>query len=213
MKSTLRTREPLQERSRLTLDRILGAAEKMLEESTLEEASVATIVERAGASIGSFYARFPDKEALVEALLDRYHAHVGEMFDAFAGDRRWEAADLRMRVEALVRLVVKVCRQRRGLLRTRLVLSLGPQRRQTALQLESNTDLVAGMVAFLEPSLGEVQRRPAKSALRFALQMIDATVMSSVVLEDIEEPSYGKMSDARLVRELSAAVYSYLTSG
>ena len=71
-------RPPKQDRSRLTLDRIAGAALELMEEVGVEGATVAAIVKRAGASVGSFYARFPGKEDLVRYLQDRVWAEARE---------------------------------------------------------------------------------------------------------------------------------------
>ena len=63
---------PLQERSRKTLDALLRAAEAQLLEKSFSDVSVTNIVNEAGSSSGSFYARFPDKSALLHALHQRF---------------------------------------------------------------------------------------------------------------------------------------------
>ncbi len=62
---------PLQERSRETLDALLRAAEAQLLEKSFADVSVTSIVNGAGASWGSFYARFRDKSVLLHALHER----------------------------------------------------------------------------------------------------------------------------------------------
>src|SRR5262245_60009024 len=63
-----RTRLPRQARSTETYRRLLDAAEALLQRKSFDRVSVAEIAGRAGVTIGAFYARFPDKEALLEAL-------------------------------------------------------------------------------------------------------------------------------------------------
>jgi AcrR family transcriptional regulator len=63
---------PRQERSRQRRAAILDAAEGVIEKVGYEAATTEEISRRAGTSIGSLYRYFPNKEALVEALVERY---------------------------------------------------------------------------------------------------------------------------------------------
>ena len=53
---------PKQARSQQTLLRILDAAEALIQEKGLADASIPEIVRRAGSSVGGFYSRFRDNE-------------------------------------------------------------------------------------------------------------------------------------------------------
>ena len=64
-------RVPAQARSRATLNRLVEAAETVLEREGPDGLMVSTIVDEAGVSVGSFYGRFDGKEELV-----RYVAEV-----------------------------------------------------------------------------------------------------------------------------------------
>jgi AcrR family transcriptional regulator len=57
-----------QERSRKTRDALMTAAWKLLEAHPWQVISINEIVRAAGSSVGAFYSRFTDKEALLEAL-------------------------------------------------------------------------------------------------------------------------------------------------
>jgi AcrR family transcriptional regulator len=65
---------PRQRRSRETFERILTTVERLLEHHALDELSIDRICAEADVSQSSFFARFPSREALVEALADRYVA-------------------------------------------------------------------------------------------------------------------------------------------
>ncbi len=67
-----------QDRSRKTQDRILRATEKLLRREQFEAIPVRRIVEEAGTSIGSFYARFRDKHALLPVLYAEYEVQLQE---------------------------------------------------------------------------------------------------------------------------------------
>ena len=62
---------PKQTRSRRTLERIVQASLDILEREGPDGLTVQAIVERAGSSVGSFYARFGGKDDLLEYVGDR----------------------------------------------------------------------------------------------------------------------------------------------
>jgi AcrR family transcriptional regulator len=64
-------RRPLptkQDRSRKTRDALIAATWKLLQVHPWQTISINDIVKAAGSSVGAFYSRFADKEALLEAL-------------------------------------------------------------------------------------------------------------------------------------------------
>ena len=113
-----RVRPPRQARSRHTLDRMLAAAEQLLGERAWDRISVAEIVAAAGTSVGAFYARFDDKDALLDLLADRYRADMARFAEQLATAVR--AAPQRDREQALrnfIKSLVKAHRARRTVLR------------------------------------------------------------------------------------------------
>ena len=71
-------KSPQQDRSKITVDAILTATAQILTQEGYDTASTNRIAERAGVSIGSLYQYFPNKEALVAALVER---HANEMIE------------------------------------------------------------------------------------------------------------------------------------
>ena len=73
-------RAPVQARSRARVDAILDAADAVFLEMGYAAATTNHVAARAGTSIGSLYRFFPDKEAILVALAQRY----GERMRAIA---------------------------------------------------------------------------------------------------------------------------------
>jgi AcrR family transcriptional regulator len=72
-------KRPKQRRSRVTIDTIFEATIQVLLANGLDGVTTIQIADRAGVSIGSLYQYFPNKRALLAAVVKR---HVGEVADA-----------------------------------------------------------------------------------------------------------------------------------
>jgi len=69
-------KRPRQQRSKDTVDSILDATARLLKHAGFAGMTTNAVAEKAGVSIGSLYQYFPNKEALVSALIER---HCDEM--------------------------------------------------------------------------------------------------------------------------------------
>ena len=78
-----------QERSRATVDALIGATARILVKEGFDKASTNRIAEVAGVSVGSLYQYFPGKEALVAAVAERHRQEImqtvrGELAEVWA---------------------------------------------------------------------------------------------------------------------------------
>lgn len=87
---------PKQKRSREMVSRLLDATAATIAERGLDGTTTNHIAEQAGVSIGSLYQYFPDKEALVEALLTRMGEQAGLRFRQQAKKVDINKMDLRL---------------------------------------------------------------------------------------------------------------------
>jgi AcrR family transcriptional regulator len=202
-------RTPKQDRSRATLERILDATEALLDERGLDEITVSDIVGRAGSSVGSFYARFPGKDDLVDALMERYHQDVVRDLEKASADSDLKPLDLRAKARWFVEKVISTCRRRRGLLRLRLQLRLSGANR---LPDERGRDVrvVSVIRELFLPCFDEITRSDPGEALTFALRLVDGVSAFAVLMEEVSG-SYGGLSDEAAVEEVTHAFVSYLT--
>jgi len=76
-------RPPQQPRSRASLERVIAAGTKLLEEQGYEGFTLAKVSKRANVSIGSIYARVAKKEGLFLVIQDRFMSE-SERWPAFA---------------------------------------------------------------------------------------------------------------------------------
>lgn len=104
-----------QERSRETLERILAAAEDLLETREFDELTMADLARHAGCAVGTVYGRVPGKESLLLCLHERY-VDAG-MADSARMFERCRDAELDERVKSLCSLVVDFYGAHRGVTR------------------------------------------------------------------------------------------------
>ncbi len=106
---------PRQARGARRVAALLRAADAVLAEAGYEAATMCDIAARAGAAIGSLYQFFPGKDALVEALRDRYNLEFARVWRAL----RRDAAGLGPAAFAgrLIALVVEFARDHPAFLR------------------------------------------------------------------------------------------------
>jgi len=73
-------RIPIQERGEKRVAELLQAAAAIFAEVGFEAATMSDIAERAGASIGSLYQFFPNKEAVTQAVMNRNYQALKELW-------------------------------------------------------------------------------------------------------------------------------------
>lgn len=70
--STASSRRIRQKRSRKTYDALIATAFELLEHREFDEISIAELAQKAGYSVGAFYARFKSKDELFDAMLEQH---------------------------------------------------------------------------------------------------------------------------------------------
>lgn len=202
-------RPPRQARSRQTLDRLLAAAEGLLEEKGFEQATVAEIARRARSSVGSFYTRFPDKEALLQCFDERFFARGRESWDAFLADPRWRRASVADLVRELVRILVRKNRANRALLRALALYARGrpdPRFRERSHRL--NAYVLDRVRTLLLARRSDIRHANPALAIDLGLTMVASAVREIVLFQE----GYGlaPRTDDGLAAELARAWLAYL---
>jgi AcrR family transcriptional regulator len=201
-------RPPRQARSQETLDRLLDAAEALLEEKGFDDVGVAEIAQRAGSSVGSFYARFPDKAALLHALQERFADEGTATADDALDPARWQGAQIPEIVSAVVAFLVGIHRDRRGLLRALwLAQALRPEFRARATALSLHVSRRLG--ALLLERRAEIAHPDPARAVAFGFWQVLASLRCAV-LEPEEALAVRRVSERALPAELARACLAYL---
>lgn len=109
-------RPPQQERSQKTLERILDAAEELFLQKGFDRTGVAEVCSKAGSSVGAFYARFADKDALLNQVHERFCLQAIATTESVLDPARWDGVSLDDFLSASLRFLVSIFRERRELI-------------------------------------------------------------------------------------------------
>lgn len=201
--------QPQQKRSQRTQARLLDAAAEALQEKDFDRISIQEIATRAGVSVGAFYARFSDKEALRECLIDRYLENIVASSAKLSDDSSTRDLDLSQRARAFITLVIRGCRERRGLMRMRYLHKITNDSADLP-QRPRERQMVKNIEQFFEPSLAEIDHPDPGTALTFALRLVDTMASHAILLDQEIGSSYGSIGDQELIDELARAFLAYL---
>jgi AcrR family transcriptional regulator len=199
---------PQQARSQETLDRILAAAEALVAEKGFEDTPVSEIVRRAGSSVGAFYARFDDKDALLHALAVRFVDQAMATADAALDPTRWQGAQASEILHAVVRFLVSIYREQSGIIRAFVMRNrTDPEfrARQDRLSLYVSTRVSELLLA----RASEIRHPDPERAVRFGLMLV-FSALEDVMLFGEMRSSTLTLSDDEFACELARAYLAYL---
>ncbi len=201
-------RPPRQARSQATLDRILDAAAALTEEKSFDESPVAEIVKRAGSSVGAFYTRFEDKDALRNALYERFREQALATADEALAPERWEGARIPEILSEVVRFLVEIYRDQQGLLRT--FISRGTTDPAFGLRSENLTHAISTRLATLLLARREELGHPdPELAVAFGFRVLMASLDQLLLFDDFRTPEVA-LSDEDFSAELTRTYLAYL---
>ena len=194
-----------QERSRATVQALLDATARVLTREGYDRASTNRIAATAGVSVGSLYQYFPNKEALVAALVAR---HNREMLDLLREALKEVASlDLATAIAKLVRAAVDAHRVDPALHRVfdEQVPRMGQLAKIEALQGET-FQLVR---SYLEKRRDEISVRDLDSATSILVTTVEALTHQFV----IHRPGAPERDRDRFIDEVTRLVMGYLQPG
>lgn len=198
----LRANLPKQARSRLTLHRLLSAAEALLEHGGLEAATVPAIAKAAGVSVGVVYRRFPDKDTLLRAVYERVFTTLAEQNIARLNSVRLLDLPFTALARGIILGIAEGYRQKRGLIRALVHYARthpDPEFRRSAQRLNRST--MRAVVALLMSRRDQIRHPDPEMAIEFGLITVAAVLHALIVDEDrVQGLRTPKHADQELVR-------------
>jgi AcrR family transcriptional regulator len=203
-----RLHPPKQRRSRRTLQKFLDATRELLEKKSFDDISVAEIARKSGASVGAFYARFDDKEGLLEYLGSLFETDIDRDIRRVLDSRDWEAAPLEDVLGAFLTVLVRSHRRHRGTLRALVLRSLGGLGGDMPGALAPAGPLVDQILK----SRGRMNHPSPDVAVHLGLAMAASAVRERVLYPETATQSrpMTAITDAVFVEELSRVFLAFL---
>jgi AcrR family transcriptional regulator len=164
-------RPPQQARSHQSLERILDAAEGVVTERGFEGAPIAEIVRRAQSSVGVFYARFRDKDALLSCMHDRFCDRAIATTDAALDPERWEGCGIQAIMETVIPFMVRIFQEKAGLIRAFIVRCSHDEKfMQNAMRMHEH--MTKRLEALMLPRRSEIRHPDPALAIDFGLRLV-----------------------------------------
>lgn len=203
---------PVQARSRETTDLFARAAEDLLRTRPFEEVAVQDIVARAGRPIGSFYARFASKDALLPYLYQRYHDGLEALVRRHMARTDWKHVDFAGAVRAWVDLTLATYVERLWLIRA---LALFARLRPESLP----EDLIARRrrvydlaVTALLPHRTHIAHADPEAAIRFGVYVVTSVAREKLLFPEAPLSRITPITRRQLRAELVRVLHAYLTA-
>jgi AcrR family transcriptional regulator len=203
-------RPPRQDRSRDTQLRYVEAAQRLLARGrSFSEISVAELAKEASSSVGAFYSRFRDKDALLHVLqIELNREGSATAIETFRVGREAKLP-LEVLVRGFVALAVGYYRQQHGLRRA-LLIEMANSRDLRTRATELSRETCSGLVDLLADRFPHARAR-LPEVVDMAHRLVYGVLDQNLLFTD-GAPTGHELSDAKLVDELTAAVHAYLTA-
>jgi AcrR family transcriptional regulator len=192
-------KRPRQARSKATVDAILTATAQVLVKDGYDKTSTNRVAERAGVSVGSVYQYFPNKEALVGELVDRYSRKIMDMVIGELATLADEPPDVV--APRLVEAMITIKRQDPKLarvLREQIPRVGRMQRYETQL-----AQIIEATAAYLDRHRDRIRHDDVQVAAFIAVHTFDAATHAGVV-------SGGELDHETLSKHVTDLLLSYL---
>ncbi len=200
-----------QDRSRETQERILQATKRLLKNELFESISIRRIVEEANTSIGSFYARFSDKNALLPVLYQQYEEHLAVQVPQLKSDVE-NASSLKEVARSIAAHFVDICGKMPNLSRAlyEYVTRSGDAARSTgSLRRKQYRFLIDGMLRFRS----QIKHDDPDRAADLGLYFLVVVCRNRLFYPTAPHTQFLKISKKELTSELEKLLCGYLRGG
>jgi AcrR family transcriptional regulator len=193
-------RTPRQVRSQQRVDLILATAAELFAEVGYEAATTNAIAARAGISIGSLYRYFPDKDAILQALIESYFEQLQGLYDqVFTEDAVY--LPLAVLIERLIGPFVALYKEYPALKHILLSTDVSPDIAEAAAKLEGET--TQRIMAFIHMNAPELEEERVYLTAVVSKSIFKATL--SLITPDTSEEF-----QAQVVAEIKRLLLAYL---
>jgi AcrR family transcriptional regulator len=196
-----RIRQPRQDRSQASMERILDAFEMLLRKSDYDSITINEIANESVTGAGSIYARFDGKQSILLALHARARERARKYFEQLFNPAVRAGEDLDAAIERITRGMMNWHKRQRHIIKTSLLLN--------------DADIYQGVSASFRPwsehlaallqSRGAVLTQAGALAAAIAILQVTTAALQQWVIFGKVAPVGHRLTDAELVAVIKAA--------
>ena len=203
-------REPQQDRSARTRNKLLDATEELLAREGLPGVTIAKVTRLAHSSNGSFYHYFEDKKALLYAVVERRAIEVSVTVTQGLDPEVWSDVQVLDILEGYVRFSLKSGKRSPGLLEAQQLLA-----REDANIAQrwdrTNRETRRAIMAILEPKLDQIGHANPREALHLMFETLRAMINRRLQMGSPGQSTLmPKQTEEVFVGEMRAMAAGYL---
>jgi len=187
---------------------MLDAAESLFANGGPDALTVEAVIERAGTSAGAFYARFGDRDGLLEALHERFLGRLGELVGAIVLEGLSQPS-LAKALAVAVSGSLDVARKHHDSL-VFFVLFRAADQRLRQQGIAANLGFAKAFRTIALNHKAEIRHPDPQRAVDVAFRILFAMLVQQVMFE-ARELTGRPMADRRLAEQLCQAMLLYLT--
>ena len=192
-------RAPAQARSQRTMDDVYRSLDEMLKTSTFDRITIADLASHASVAVGSIYARFKDKNALLAGL----HLRVSEQAIACLGPlsapAKWEGRSDHDLVRLVLRVVDRFYRREAHILSAAYLADTGHINDMRLMVWQAAVDRFTALLVSRSPEADPVE---LQLAVRVVVRLTTGVMMQSVLVDWVSRWKSG-VSNALVLDELT----------
>ena len=199
-----------QDRGRLTVDRLLDAAEYVLGNQGLEAATVPAIAKAADLAVGTVYKRFPDKDALMRAVYARFFTRGAEKATVALAPGLWADHSAQSLIATLIPGLIQAYRKERTLYRALFQFAETHADRKFRADAELMVvDVARPIAVLLLARRAEMACTDPDAGVQFVLHLLLAAARG-FVMSDLTARTAPTADPVRLAAELRQITLQYL---
>lgn len=192
------------------MSRLFGAVEQVIAERGVADLTVIEVASGAGLAVGTLYTRFAGKDALLRAFAEDFFGRARRTAETVLDDSRWGDLQARELVTAVVRMLVRSYRAKRGLLRAlHLYVRSHPDSELRALATGFTAEFVRRLTELLLRHPKAIAHPAPERAVLLGFLMVDAGARDTILFAD-GRPTELAVSDPELIDALTQAYCRFL---
>lgn len=206
-------RQPLQDRSQRTMERVLDAFEHLLEQRPYERITIADIAQESQTGTSSIYARFKDKRAILVALHERVRVRALEHFENVYEPDRWSEVPVADALRQMIAQTQGWYREHHNVIKASILLNDDVIFNRISNSLHGGS---RNLSFFIQDRVEGFSRRQAIVAAEMVFRIIIATFQQIAIFDTVEitkEPVSDEEIVAGLLRATLAQLYPERLAG